>query len=300
MSTERRVVYPVEVVDYADSTSGTYLSVPLPSDIRSLGIDDNSIILWEIGDDGSNLEFLRGTVTDEKTRMARNIQPGGSRDAEFIVTIPRDMYRPAVEKLADGSPFVGLEKGDQVVIEVKEGSDPEIRLYKPEEYTERQVNIRPEIRAPIIGGTSIGVFNQLKSYACELQSVYSSKKSVRMGESVRFCAEVNNTSNHDNHCSLTWYLGDVLVTTTCAMVKSNSTRKITSDRKIHGKVDYAHILSMGVENGAECELYVELKNTGQTMAYPEPFKIKGRSTILSKIYAKYVTKKRERYEQSKY
>jgi hypothetical protein len=156
MSDSGVYAFPTKLDDYKTNAKDQYLCALLPEEAKDIGVDQDLGIRWSLEKDDSEARFLRGEPTDEDARLVRSAQPGGDAAAEFKIAIPPEFYRSR-----ENSPVFEMEKGDEVILEINEGSDPHFRLYNPSDYFGRQSSVNPRIKAPIIGGVAYPIYHRL-------------------------------------------------------------------------------------------------------------------------------------------
>ena len=148
--------FPTKLDYYNTSSSGQYLCALLPVDARDIGINEESSVEWCLEEDSdADARYLKGVRTTEDGRLVRSVQPGRGSAAEFKVAIPPEFY-----KYDERSPFHGIEKGDDVILEIVESGEPHFRIYRTSDYGPRQIAVNPQIKAPVVAGIGLSILDQ--------------------------------------------------------------------------------------------------------------------------------------------
>jgi len=149
--------------DKARSKSdGQYVSVPLPDEVRELGFGPGDTVYIGldsefVGDD--EVDYLHGS-REEISRHGLSIREKEDLDPGLFVRVPIEytFHR-------EGQSFHGLEKGDDLVVEL-DYVGGRFRVYRAEEYPYRlrqlsEEDVFPEMKAPGIAGLGVAVLNRL-------------------------------------------------------------------------------------------------------------------------------------------
>lgn len=144
------------------SSDGKYLSCPLPEEITDHGFEPGSRVYLKLESsvvDGEEIFFIR--VGHEEIGRHR-LKIRSRRDFD-----PNDFIRIPIEYTfhREGQSFYGLEKGDDLVVEL-DYNDNKFRIYRAEEYPARlrqlsTDDVFPVMKTPGIAGLGITELNQL-------------------------------------------------------------------------------------------------------------------------------------------
>lgn len=161
MSSSEVLAFPTKLDYYHTSSSGQYLCALLPVEARDIGIDEDTSVEWSLEvDSDADAWYLKGIRTTEDGRLVRSVQPGRGSAAEFKMAIPPEFYRSN-----ERSPISGMEKGNEVILEIVKGDDPQFRIYQQSDYSGRQQAVSPQIKAPVVAGIGLSILDQSEDYS---------------------------------------------------------------------------------------------------------------------------------------
>lgn len=132
--------YLIKLDYYKNISSGTYLGIPLPTELEDIGIDSDINLHWKLVDDEPR--FLKAVPTTEyHSRYHLSIQPRGPTGA--LATIMSEFVNK------ENSPLYGHEKDDPVGLEVNlDEGDVHLRIYNFQDYLSLYQDTRPNVKLP--------------------------------------------------------------------------------------------------------------------------------------------------------
>jgi hypothetical protein len=130
------------------SSSGDYLGLYLVDDVTEIGVDGDSYVRLSLEEDqvdDRHIQYIRGRVVPENEgRYDYKIRVFDDRTSPYGVRVPVEW-----KESKEDNPFYGAEHGQEVLVEIN-SEDGEFRVYRPEDYSYRQQQVLPEIRAPLV------------------------------------------------------------------------------------------------------------------------------------------------------
>lgn len=165
-----QIVFVSELEEVGNETrfsgEGKYLGIPLREEIERMGLDDDSVVHVEYGEeegmDGEEIEFLHYSEADVdsgKGRYDYNIQSRSGRRFKYILGLGTEFYEGNPD-----SPFYGFEDGDKVTV-VYDLAEEGIHVYDEDDFDRKDFDANLLIRAspalyPMVAAQSSSVVFQ--------------------------------------------------------------------------------------------------------------------------------------------